>query len=78
MRWRAKKPLVVGCFHILPAILRTGTPRLGDMTAREGLEFLRELTGVYILRGVIVEVASIYNPTINSAQLGAQTLFEEC
>ena len=54
----------------------TGTPEVGGLTTREVLEFLRGLKGLEICGGDVVEVAPQYDPTTNSAHVGAQVLFE--
>ncbi|MBE7636501.1 agmatinase [Sneathiella sp. P13V-1] len=54
----------------------TGTPEVGGLTTREVLEFLRGLKGINICGGDVVEVAPQYDPTTNSAHVGAQVLFE--
>ncbi len=55
----------------------TGTPEAGGLTPREGFQFLRGLMGMNIIGADVVEVAPMYDPTSNTAQLGAQLLFEE-
>jgi guanidinopropionase len=55
----------------------TGTPEVGGLTPREGLALLRSLEGLDIIGADVVEVAPQYDPTTNTAQLGAQLLFEE-
>ena len=54
----------------------TGTPEIGGMTTREVLEFLRGLAGLNLVGGDVVEVAPQYDTTTNTAQAGAQVLFE--
>jgi agmatinase len=54
----------------------TGTPEIGGMTTREVLELLRGLKGVNLVGGDVVEVAPQYDATTNTAQAGAQVLFE--
>lgn len=54
----------------------TGTPEVGGLTTREVLEFLRGLKGLNVCGGDVVEVAPQYDPTTNSAHVGAQVLFE--
>jgi agmatinase len=54
----------------------TGTPEVGGLTSREVLEILRALKGVDIVGGDVVEVAPQYDATTNTAQAGAQVLFE--
>jgi len=55
----------------------TGTPEVGGLTPREGLALLRSLRGLDIVGADVVEIAPAYDPTSNTAQLGAQLLFEE-
>lgn len=55
----------------------TGTPEIGGLLPREGIEFLRGLMGMDVIGADVVEVAPMYDPTSNTAQLGAQLLFEE-
>ncbi|MGY8986796.1 MAG: agmatinase [Sphingomonadales bacterium] len=55
----------------------TGTPEIGGIIPREGIEFLRGLMGMNIIGADVVEVAPMYDPTTNTSQLGAQLLFEE-
>jgi guanidinopropionase len=55
----------------------TGTPEVGGLTPREGIALLRGLTGLDVIGADVVEVAPQYDPTTNTAQLGAQLLFEE-
>lgn len=54
----------------------TGTPEVGGMTTRETLAFLRGLKGLDLVGGDVVEVAPQYDATTNTAQVGAQVLFE--
>jgi guanidinopropionase len=54
----------------------TGTPEIGGLTTREVLEILRGLKGVDLVGGDVVEVAPQYDATTNTAQAGAQVLFE--
>ncbi len=54
----------------------TGTPEVGGLTTREALEILRALKGVNLVGGDLVEVAPQYDSTTNTAQAGAQILFE--
>jgi agmatinase len=46
------------------------------MTTREALEILHGLKGLPICGGDVVEVAPQYDTTTNTAQTGAQMLFE--
>ncbi|RWE83103.1 MULTISPECIES: agmatinase [unclassified Mesorhizobium] len=54
----------------------TGTPEVGGLSTREVLEFLRGLKGIDLVGGDVVEVAPQYDATTNTAQAGAQVLFE--
>jgi guanidinopropionase len=54
----------------------TGTPEIGGLTTREALHLLRGLRGLNVVGGDVVEVAPQYDSTTNTAQAGAQMLFE--
>jgi agmatinase len=54
----------------------TGTPEVGGLQPREVLEILRGLVGIDIVGGDVVEIAPQYDATSNTAQAGAQVLFE--
>jgi len=54
----------------------TGTPEVGGLTPREVLQLLRGLAGLDVVGGDVVEVAPQYDATSNTAQAGAQMLFE--
>ena len=54
----------------------TGTPEVGGLTPREGQQLIRGLMGLEVVGGDVVEVAPQYDPTTNTAMLGAQLLFE--
>lgn len=54
----------------------TGTPEIGGLTTREMLELMRGFKGVNLVGGDVVEVAPQYDATTNTAQAGAQALFE--
>jgi len=54
----------------------TGTPEVGGLSPREVQSLLRGLKGLEIVGGDVVEVAPQYDTTTNTAQLGAQMLFE--
>jgi agmatinase len=54
----------------------TGTPEIGGPSTREVMELLRALKGVNLVGGDVVEVAPQYDATTNTAQAGAQMLFE--
>jgi guanidinopropionase len=54
----------------------TGTPEAGGLTPREAQAILHGLKGLDIVGGDVVEVAPQYDPTTNTAMVGAQILFE--
>ncbi|MEM7501643.1 MAG: agmatinase [Pseudomonadota bacterium] len=54
----------------------TGTPEVGGLTPREAQAILRGCADLAIVGGDVVEVAPQYDATTNTAQLGAQMLFE--
>src|ERR1700756_2589038 len=54
----------------------TGTPEAGGLTPREAQAILRGLKGADIVGGDVVEVAPQYDPSTNTAMVGAQMLFE--
>jgi guanidinopropionase len=54
----------------------TGTPEIGGLTTREVLQIFNGLKGLNIIGGDVVEVAPQYDSTTNTAQAGAQMLFE--
>ncbi len=54
----------------------TGTPEVGGLTPLQVLQILRGLKGLNIMGGDVVEVAPQYDATTNTAQIGAQILFE--
>ncbi len=54
----------------------TGTPEAGGLTPREAQAILRGLAGIDLVGGDVVEVAPQYDPTTNTAMVGAQILFE--
>ena len=54
----------------------TGTPEVGGLTPREAQQILRGLQGLQVIGGDVVEIAPQYDPTSNTAQIGAQMLFE--
>lgn len=54
----------------------TGTPEAGGLTPREAQAILRGLQGLDIVGGDVVEIAPPYDPTSNTAMVGAQMLFE--
>src|SRR5581483_7426880 len=54
----------------------TGTPEAGGLSTREAMELVRGCAGLDIVGGDVVEVAPQYDATTNTAQVGAQMLFE--
>ena len=54
----------------------TGTPEVGGLVPLEVQMLLRGLKGLEVVGGDVVEVAPQYDATTNTAQLGAQMLFE--
>ncbi len=54
----------------------TGTPEVGGLTPREAQRLLRGLAGIDVVGGDVVEVAPQYDPSNNTAHVGAQMLFE--
>jgi guanidinopropionase len=54
----------------------TGTPEVGGLYPREAQQILWSLTGLDIVGGDVVEVAPQYDASTNTAQVGAQMLFE--
>jgi guanidinopropionase len=54
----------------------TGTPEAGGLQTREAMELVRGCAGLDIVGGDVVEVAPMYDATTNTAQAGAQMLFE--
>jgi agmatinase len=54
----------------------TGTPEVGGLTPLQVLQILRGLKGLDIMGGDVVEVAPQYDASTNTAQIGAQVLFE--
>jgi guanidinopropionase len=54
----------------------TGTPEVGGMTTREALSLLRGLRGLNLVGGDVVEVAPPFDPSGNTALVGATLLYE--
>lgn len=54
----------------------TGTPEIGGMTSREVMAIMRGIAGIDVVGGDVVEIAPQYDATTNTAQLGAQIMFE--
>ncbi|WPZ32191.1 agmatinase [Thalassobaculum sp. OXR-137] len=55
----------------------TGTPEFGGFTAAEALHLLRGLSAVDFIGGDMVEVSPPFDPSGNTALLGATILFEQ-
>ena len=54
----------------------TGTPEVGGLTTREAQALIRGLRGLNLVGGDVVEVAPQYDPTTNTARVGAQMMSE--
>jgi agmatinase len=54
----------------------TGTPEAGGLSTREAMALVRGCAGLNVVGGDVVEVAPQYDATTNTAQAGAQMLFE--
>ncbi|MBN33834.1 MAG: agmatinase [Rhodospirillaceae bacterium] len=54
----------------------TGTPEIGGMTTREAQQVVRGLQGLDIVGGDVVEVAPPFDPSGNTALVGATFMFE--
>ncbi len=54
----------------------TGTPEIGGLTVPQGLEIIRGCRGLNIVGGDLVEVSPPYDPSGNTALLGANLLYE--
>lgn len=54
----------------------TGTPEVGGLYPREVQRLLRGLAGLPVMGGDVVEIAPQYDPTSNTAQVGAQMAHE--
>ena len=54
----------------------TGTPEQGGLSTREAMALIRGAAGLQVIGGDVVEVAPAYDSTTNTAQAGAQMLFE--
>ena len=54
----------------------TGTPEIGGLTPLEAQRLLRGLAGLPIVGGDVVEVAPQYDPSSNTAHVGATMMFE--
>jgi guanidinopropionase len=54
----------------------TGTPEVGGLTTREALRLLRGLQGLDLIGGDVVEVAPPFDPSGNTALVGATLMYE--
>jgi agmatinase len=54
----------------------TGTPEAGGLSMREAMAIIRGMKGANFIGGDVVEVAPSYDATTNTAQNGAQLLFD--
>ncbi len=54
----------------------TGTPEIGGLTGVQALEIIRGCRGLDIVGGDLVEVSPPYDPSGNTALMGANLLFE--
>jgi agmatinase len=54
----------------------TGTPEIGGLTTFEGQQLIRGLQGLNLVGGDVVEVAPPFDPSGNTALVGATMMFE--
>lgn len=54
----------------------TGTPEIGGITTREPQQLLRGLLGLNLVGGDVVEVAPPFDPSGNTALVGATMMYE--
>lgn len=54
----------------------TGTPEIGGITTREAQQLLRGLRGLNLVGGDVVEVAPPFDPSGNTALVGASLMFD--
>ena len=54
----------------------TGTVEMGGLTSAQGLEIVRGTAGLNIVGGDLVEVSPPYDPSGNTALMGATLLYE--
>ena len=54
----------------------TGTPEIGGLTTPQAMEFIRGLRGLNIVGVDLVEVSPPYDPSGNTALVGANIMFE--
>ncbi|MGY9013283.1 MAG: arginase family protein, partial [Rhodobacterales bacterium] len=54
----------------------TGTVEVGGLTSTQALEIIRGMAGLNVIGGDLVEVSPPYDPTGNTALIGANFLYE--
>ena len=54
----------------------TGTPEIGGITTLEAQQLLRGLRGLNLIGGDVVEVAPPFDPSGNTALVGASLMFD--
>jgi guanidinopropionase len=54
----------------------TGTPEIGGLTPIQAQALIRGLTGLNLIGGDVVEVSPPFDPTGNTALVGATILYE--
>ena len=54
----------------------TGTPEVGGITTREALALLRGLRQLHLVGGDVVEVSPPFDPSGNTALVGATLMYE--
>jgi guanidinopropionase len=54
----------------------TGTPEIGGMTTLEAQHVVRGLRGLHLVGGDVVEVSPPFDPSGNTALVGATMMFE--
>ncbi len=54
----------------------TGTPEIGGLTTAQAMQLIRALRGLNIVGGDLVEVSPPYDPSGNTALVGANIMFE--
>ena len=54
----------------------TGTPEVGGITTREAIALLRGLRGLDLVGGDVVEVSPPFDPSGNTALVGATLMYE--
>jgi guanidinopropionase len=54
----------------------TGTPEVGGITTREAVALLRGLRGLDLIGGDVVEVSPPFDPSGNTALVGATLMYE--